>query len=129
MSEQDQPHTLVVALDCDRHGLNVEWSVRCPYDGTGPRPCLLIDEADCPGYVEGSGCPLDDEGLAGYSEEFGHGHEIKGCAVAQYLEAVPIDEGALEIQGRIVLSAPVVVEWGDDVPSIAPLLDGSTNDD
>lgn len=106
------PHLLYATIT-DAYG-RLEFKVECPYMGTGPRSCLMIEEVTCQQYLDQGWCDLEEEGLAGYNDATGHGHGIDGCAVVQYVD-VGIEDGFIFI-GNVEVRWPmkVAVVWGGD---------------
>lgn len=127
MSDTPQkPHQVHYSLDAD--GMTFGWEIDCPYVGKGPRPCLLISEVgyeECPSWFNDGECELLEDNLAGYNEDFGHGHAIDGCAVIEYLSATSMGEAVVFCgEFRVVAPITVTVGWqGNDGIVLTPTSD------
>lgn len=126
MSEKgERPHQLTVSVTTADGWL--EWGVEtCPYNGVGARPCLLLEEVTCEGWIADGECDFTEAGMAGEGVDGGHCHGTDGCAVEQYVEAGggPGD-GFLFGNVPFVLTSPLEVDVGwDDGLILVPRVKG-----
>lgn len=111
--EAERPH-VVRAVIADEFG-EITWTVECPYDGQGPRSCVLFDEADCQGE-----CPLERIGMGG-NTAFGHGHAIDGCGVQEYVSQ-GLEDGFGWKGVPFTITDPLLVtcEWVEGLVLLTP---------
>lgn len=113
----DRLHRVTLTFDPTEEPDRPYLAVECPYDGTGPRDCLLLAIADdCEQFRADGTCDLVEARLAG-DAEFGHGHATDGCAVREYLDAEP--DSVAWTRGFTV-TVEATVAWESGYPTLVP---------